>query len=322
MAHKSGDKDPKAFLSGAPLARYALRRLITSILTIFFVVTLTFFLMQIVPGGPFLGENVNPEVTERLLAKYGYDQPLLTQYVNYLKALVQGDMGVSMVVKSGQDVTEVIASKFPVSGKLGIIALGVALLIGIPLGVFAAVKHNSIFDRIFIFMSSLFVSIPSFIMTIVLMLIFGVWLKLLPIAYLESWKSYIMPVMGMAVYPMFHLGRLTRTTMLDVVSQDYIVTAQAKGLSTFKIMFKHALRNAIIPVVTSLGPQIAGILTGSFVVEKVFAIDGIGKYFISSISSRDYPLIMGTTIFYGALLIFCNYVVDLLYGVIDPRIKM
>ena len=302
--------------------RYALRRFITSVVTLFLVITLTFFLMQTVPGGPFLGENVNPEITARLLAKYGYDQPLLTQYVNYLKDLFVGDMGVSMVVKSGEPVTSVIASHFPISFQIGMIALLIAVFLGIPLGVFASMKHGSIFDRIFIFLSSLFVSVPSFIMTIALMLIFGVWLKTLPIAYLESWKSYIMPVFGMAIYPMFNLARLTRTTMLDVIGQDYIKTARAKGLSTFKIMFKHALRNAIIPVVTALGPMIAGILTGSFVVEKVFAINGIGKYFISSISARDYPLIMGTTIFFAALLIACNYVVDLLYGIIDPRIKM
>lgn len=304
------------------MLRYAVRRLITSVLTIFLVVTLTFFLMQVVPGGPFLGENVNPEITERLLAKYGYDQPLPVQYWRYLTSLVRGDMGISMVVKSGKPVTDVIRGSFPSSGRLGFIALFVALIIGIPLGVFASMRHGTLFDRVFIFLSSLFVSVPSFIMSIALMLIFGSWLKILPVAYLEDWKSYILPVSGMAIYPMFHLGRLTRTTMLDVVSQDYITTARAKGLSTGKIMFKHALRNAIIPVVTSLGPTIAGIMTGSFVVEKVFAIDGIGKYFVNSISSRDYPLIMGTTIFYGALLIFCNYVVDLLYGVIDPRIKL
>ena len=304
------------------MLRYAIRRLITSLLTIFLVITLTFFLMQMVPGGPFLGENVNPEITERLLAKYGYDQPIPVQYVRYLKALLQGDLGTSLVVKAGDPVTGVIQKTFPTSGQLGFIALFVALIIGIPLGVLAAMKHGTVFDRVFIFMSSLFVSVPSFIMTIALMPVFGSWLKLLPVAYLENWKSYILPISGMAIYPMFHLGRLTRTTMLDVVSQDYIITARAKGLSTGKIMFKHALRNAIIPVITSLGPTIAGILTGSFVVEKVFAIDGIGKYFVTSIGSRDYPLIMGTTIFYGALLIFCNYIVDLLYGIIDPRIKL
>ena len=302
--------------------RYAIRRFITSIVTLFLVIVLTFFLMQIVPGGPFLGENVNPEVTQKLLEKYGYDQPIMVQFGNYMRALFQGDMGVSMVVKSGDSVTGVIAEHFPISAKLGLIALALAVFKGIPLGVLAAMKHNSIFDRIFIFMASLFVSVPSFIMTIALMLIFGVWLSILPIAYLSDWTSYIMPVFGMAIYPMFNLARLTRTTMLDVTGQDYIKTARAKGLSTFKIMFKHALRNALIPVVTSMGPMIAGILTGSFVVEKVFAINGIGKYFISSITSRDYPLIMGTTIFFAVLLIACNYVVDLLYGIIDPRIKM
>lgn len=304
------------------MLRYAMRRLITSLLTLLLVIVLTFFLMQIVPGGPFLGENVNPEVTQKLLEKYGYDQPIIVQFGNYIRGLFQGDMGVSMVVKSGDPVTGVIADHFPVSCKLGLIALALAVFIGIPLGVFAAMKHNSIFDRVFIFMASLFVSVPSFIMTIALMLIFGVWLSILPIAYLSDWTSYIMPVFGMAIYPMFNLARLTRTTMLDVTGQDYIKTARAKGLSTFKIMFKHALRNALIPVVTSMGPMIAGILTGSFVVEKVFAINGIGKYFISSITSRDYPLIMGTTIFFAVLLIACNYVVDLLYGIIDPRIKM
>ena len=304
------------------MLRYAMRRLITSLLTLLLVIVLTFFLMQIVPGGPFLGENVNPEVTQKLLEKYGYDQSIMVQFGNYIRGLFQGDMGVSMVVKSGDPVTGVIADHFPVSCKLGLIALALAVFIGIPLGVFAAMKHNSIFDRVFIFMASLFVSVPSFIMTIALMLIFGVWLSILPIAYLSDWTSYIMPVFGMAIYPMFNLARLTRTTMLDVTGQDYIKTARAKGLSTFKIMFKHALRNALIPVVTSMGPMIAGILTGSFVVEKVFAINGIGKYFISSITSRDYPLIMGTTIFFAVLLIACNYVVDLLYGIIDPRIKM
>ena len=304
------------------MLRYAMRRLITSLLTLLLVIVLTFFLMQIVPGGPFLGENVNPEVTQKLLEKYGYDQPIMVQFGNYIRGLFQGDMGVSMVVKSGDPVTGVIADHFPVSCKLGLIALALAVFIGIPLGVFAAMKHNSIFDRVFIFLASLFVSVPSFIMTIALMLIFGVWLSILPIAYLSDWTSYIMPIFGMAIYPMFNLARLTRTTMLDVTGQDYIKTARAKGLSTFKIMFKHALRNALIPVVTSMGPMIAGILTGSFVVEKVFAINGIGKYFISSITSRDYPLIMGTTIFFAVLLIACNYVVDLLYGIIDPRIKM
>ncbi len=304
------------------MLRYAIRRFVTSAITLFLVITVTFFLMQLVPGDPMIGENVNPEITERLLERYGYDRPLGEQYLNYLAGLFTGDIGYSLVVKSGEPVYSIIAERFPVSLQLGLIALALAIVIGIPLGVLAAMKHNSIFDRCFIFTASLFVSVPSFIMTIALMLIFGVWLKILPVAYLDSWKSYIMPVFGMAIYPMCSLARLTRTTMLDVIGQDYIKTARAKGLSTPKIMFKHALRNASIPVVTSLGPQIAGILTGSFVVEKVFAINGIGRFFVNSITARDYPLIMGTTIFYALLLIGCNYLVDLAYGIIDPRIKM
>ena len=304
------------------MLRYAIRRFVTSAITLFLVITVTFFLMQLVPGDPMIGENVNPEITERLLERYGYDRPLGEQYLNYLAGLFTGDIGYSLVVKSGEPVYSIIAERFPVSLQLGLIALALAIVIGIPLGVLAAMKHNSIFDRCFIFTASLFVSVPSFIMTIALMLIFGVWLKILPVAYLDSWKSYIMPVFGMAIYPMCSLARLTRTTMLDVIGQDSIKTARAKGLSTPKIMFKHALRNASIPVVTSLGPQIAGILTGSFVVEKVFAINGIGRFFVNSITARDYPLIMGTTIFYALLLIGCNYLVDLAYGLIDPRIKL
>ena len=304
------------------MLRYAFRRLVTSVVTLVLVILLTFFLMQMVPGGPFLGENVSPEVTQRLLEKYGYDKPVLVQFKNYMINLLQGDMGESMVTKAGEPVTGVIASYFPVSAKLGLLALAFALFVGIPLGLLASVKHNSLFDRCYIFIASLFVSVPSFIMATVSMLVFGVWLAVLPVAYLDSWKSYILPVFSMAIYPMCGLGRLTRTTMLDVVGQDYIMTAQAKGLSNVKIYVKHALRNALIPVVTSVGPLIAGILTGSFTIEKVFAINGIGKYFISSINARDYTLIMGTTIFFGAILIFCNYVVDLMYGVIDPRIKM
>ncbi len=302
--------------------RYAVRRFITSLITLFLVITLTFFLMQAVPGEPFLGERVTEEMRDRIMAKYGYDQPIMVQYGRYMRDLFRGDLGYSMIEKAGDSVNSVIARYFPTSMKLGLMALGIAMLIGIPLGILASMKHGTLFDKFFVFLSSLFVSVPSFIMSIALMLVFGTWLAILPVAQLNDWQSYIMPVFGMAIYPMCNLARLTRTTMLDVTGQDYIKTARAKGLSTFKVMFKHALRNAILPVITALGPMVAGILTGSFVVEKVFAISGIGKYFIGSISSRDYSLIMGTTIFFAVLLILCNYIVDLLYGIIDPRIKM
>jgi len=304
------------------MLRYAVRRCVTSILTLFLMITLTFFVMQIVPGGPFLGENVSQAAVDRLLAKYGFDQPILIQYGNYLKNLFTGDLGVSIVDSAGKPVKDIIWTGLLISLRLGFMALAVAVLLGVTMGALVATKHNSFIDRVFVFAASFGMSVPSFIMTIAMMLIFAVWLRVLPVAYLESWKSYIMPVLGMSLPSMFSLARITRTSMLDVTNQDYIKTAYAKGLPKRKVIFKHALRNAVLPVLTAMGPMVAGILTGSFVVEKVFAIAGVGKYFVGAINARDYPLIMGTAILYAVLLIFCNYVVDLLYGVIDPRIKM
>jgi len=304
------------------MLKYAVRRFITSLLTLFLMITLTFFLMQMVPGGPFLGENVKKDAVDRLLAKYGFDRPIHEQYIKYLGNLLHGDLGVSIVEKHGKPVLDTIGNGLPISLKLGFMALGIAIVLGIPLGALAATKHNTFLDRVFVLFASFAVSVPSFIMTIALMLVFGVWLRILPVAYLESWKSYIMPVFGMSVYALFGLARLTRTSMLDVMGQDYIKTARAKGLSQWVVVFKHGFRNAVLPVITQLAPMVAGILTGSFVVEKVFAIPGVGKYFVGAIGSRDYPLIMGTAILYGVMLIFCNYAVDLLYGIIDPRIKM
>jgi oligopeptide transport system permease protein len=306
------------------MLRYAFRHLITSVITLLIVISATFFLMQAVPGNPMIGggERANPEAQRQLMEKYGYDQPVLKQFINYATSLVQGDMGLSIVVKSGDPVTTVIAEHAPLSFKLGGIAMAIAIVLGIPLGLLASMLHNSLYDRFLIFVSSFGASIPSFIMTVALMLVFGVWLHVLPVAYLTDWTSYLMPIFGLGIYPACRLARLTRTCMLDVIDQDYIRTAEAKGLPTRTIMFKHAFRNAVLPVICELGPMIAGVLTGSFVVEKVFAIKGIGTYFISSISSRDYPLIMGVTIFFAAILIFCNYVVDLVYGIIDPRIKL
>ncbi len=299
-----------------------MKRVVTSLITLFFVITITFFLMQLVPGNPFMDDKTTPEMQARLMSLYGYDQPLIKQYIEYLGDLFHGDMRFSLKMNLGKPVTELILERFPTSLKLGILALGISVLLGIPMGCLAAVKHDSFYDRSFIFFASLFISVPSFVTTVVLMLVFGLWLGWLPIAYLNSWQSYIMPVTAMALGNTFGMARLTRTTMLDVVGQDYIKTARAKGLSRPTIIFKHALRNAIIPVVTTLGPTIANILTGSLVVEQVFGIKGIGQYFTGSVQARDYPLIMGTTIFFSALLIASNLLVDLAYGIIDPRIKM
>lgn len=302
--------------------RYILKRLLTSLVTLFFVITITFFLMQLVPGNPFQDDKTTPEIEAKMMARYGYDRPVIEQYVRYMSGVFRGNFGYSLKVSKGTAITEIFAERMPVSLKIGGLALVISTLLGIPLGAAAAVKHDSLFDRCFLFFASFFVSIPSFITTVALMLIFGLWLKLLPIAYLEDWTGYIMPVAAMTLGNLFGTARLTRTSMLDVLGQDYMRTAKAKGLPGRKIIFKHGLRNGVLPVVTTMGPTIAGILTGSLVVEKVFGIKGIGQFFTNSVASRDYPLIMATTMLFAALLIFCNFLVDVAYCLIDPRIKL
>jgi oligopeptide transport system permease protein len=294
----------------------------TSFVTLFFVVTITFFLMQAAPGNPFMNERADPRVVERLMERYGYNRPVWEQYVSYLKDLARGDLGESITDRSGLTVIEMLRRYFPNSAKIGVICSAITIALALPLGLFAAMRHNTLFDRCFVFIASLIISLPGFVVAVVLMLVFGVWLKILPVAYLTDWKSYIMPVFAMAFPQIFGLARLMRTTMLDVVEQDYVKTARAKGLPVYKVMFKHAFRNAMLPVVTAVGPMIASVLTGSMIVEGIFAIAGVGKYYVASIGARDYPMIMGVTIFFSALMIFANYAVDVLYGVIDPRIKL
>jgi oligopeptide transport system permease protein len=306
------------------LLRYIAKHFVSSLITLFFVVTITFFLMQAAPGNPFMNERSDPRVVARLMERYGYDRPVWEQYLNYLNDLLHGDLGESITDRSltGMTVLEMLGKYFPNSAKVGGICALISISLSIPLGLLAAVKHDTLFDRCFIFLASLFASLPNFVMAVALMLCFGVWLKVLPVAYLTDWKSYILPVFSMAFPQIFGLARLMRTTMLDVVGQDYIRTARAKGLPPYKVMFKHAFRNAMLPVVTAVGPMIATVLTGSMVIEGLFAIAGVGKYYVGSIGARDYPMIMGTTIMFSALLILANYVVDVLYGIIDPRIKL
>jgi oligopeptide transport system permease protein len=256
------------------------------------------------------------------MERYGYDRPVWEQYLNYLKDLARGDFGMSITDRSGLTVMEMLGRYFPNSAKIGAICAALSIALALPLGLLAAVRHDTLFDRCFIFLASLLSSMPNFVVAVALMLCFGVWLKVLPVAYLTDWKSYVLPVFSMALPQIFGLARLMRTTMLDVVGQDYIRTARAKGLPAYKVMFKHAFRNAMLPVVTAVGPMIAMVLTGSMVIEGLFAIAGVGKYYVGSIGARDYPMIMGTTIVFSGLIILANYVVDVLYGIIDPRIKL
>ena len=304
------------------MARYIIKRVLIGIVTAFIVATLTFFIMNMVPGGPFLSEKaVTPQAQAAMEAKYGMDKPLYVQYLNYMKGLVTGDLGIS-IKKRGFTVNEVIKNKFPVSAKLGGLAVICAILVGVPLGSVAAYKRGKLADNIIIVFSTAGIAVPSFLSATLMLFIFSVKLKLLPSLGLTSPASYIMPVIALAIYPASYISRLMRSSMLDVIGQDYMRTARSKGVTPFVSIFKHALRNAILPVVTYLGPLMAYLMTGSFIVEKIFTIPGLGHEFVGAISSRDYPLIMGTTIFLATFIIIMNVVVDVAYAFIDPRIKL
>ena len=292
------------------------------ILSVFIVATLTFFLMNLVPGGPFVAEkSISKAAQEALEAKFGLDKPLLQRYTTYMSDFLQGDMGFSLRQR-GRTVSDIIFSKFPVSARLAGIAVVVALCVGIPLGCVSAYNRGKLPDNFIIVLGTCGIAIPSFISSVLLLYTFGSWLQLLPTMGLNDAASYIMPVTALAIYPTAYITRLMRSSLLDVMGQDYIRTAKAKGLSSFMTLFKHALRNALLPVIAYVGPMLASLMTGSFVVEKIFTIPGLGREFVSSITNRDYTMIMGTTIILAALVIAANVLVDILYKIIDPRIKL
>ncbi len=304
------------------MGKYIIKRVLISIVTLWIVATLTFGLMFLVPGGPFLAEKAPSEATLKALnQKYGLDQPKIVQYKNYMVKFVQGDMGVS-IKQRGRTVNQIVKTGFKVSARIGGISILLAVIIGVPLGSIAALNRGKFVDNLIIVISTCGIAVPGFVVSTVLMLIFSVKLGLLPTYGLTSPLHYIMPVMALSFYPTAYISRLMRSSMLEVLGQDYMRTAKAKGLSSFKMLFKHALRNAILPVVTYLGPLLAYTLTGSFVVEKIFTIPGLGSEFISSIVNRDYTMIMGTTIFLAALIIAMNLLVDIVYKLVDPRIKL
>lgn len=302
------------------MARFVFRRLIAALLTLFVVATLTFFLMNLIPGGPFNTEKATAKQIAALEKKYDLDKPLLEQYFIYMGRLLRFDLGDSFK-RFGFSVNQIIGEKFPVSAQLGVVAVILAVFMGVPAGMAASFKRNKLLDRTIMFVSTLGIAVPNFVMASFMLLLFGVVLGWLPTLGLSSWRHYIMPAVALSFYPACFIARLMRSSMLDVLGQDYIKTARSKGLLERKVLYKHAMRNSIIPVVTYLGPLTAGILTGGFVIEKIFTIPGMGKFFVESITNRDYPLVMGTTVFYSALLILMNLIVDLMYGVIDPRIK-
>ncbi len=304
------------------MAKYIIKRILMGVLSVFIVATLTFFLMNLVPGGPFVAEkSISKAAQEALAQKYGLDKPIIEQYVNYMSDFIKGDMGPSLRQR-GREVSDIIFSKFPVSAGLAGIAVAVSLIIGIPLGCISAYNRGKFWDNFIIVLATCGIAIPSFISSVLLLYTFGSKLNILPTVGLNSAAAYIMPVTALSIYPTAYITRLMRSSLLDVMGQDYIRTARAKGLSNFKVIFKHALRNAILPVVTYVGPMLAGLMTGSFVVEKIFSIPGLGRDFVSAIVQRDYTMIMGTTIVLATLIIAANVVVDILYKIIDPRIKL
>lgn len=301
---------------------YILKRILLAILTVWVVITVTFFVMRAVPGGPFVGEKATtPAAQAAMEAKYGLDKPLMQQYFTYLSDIVtKFDFGPSLKQR-GRDVVDIIADGMKTSLKLGLIAAFMALGAGLVLGAVAALRRNKLIDKIIMVITTAFVSMPSFIMGSLLLVLFAIKLRVLP-ANGTTASGLVLPVVTLALYPMAYITRLTRSSMLDVLGQDYIRTAKAKGVSGPRIIFGHALKNSLIPVITYFGPMLAYIVTGSLVVEQIFAVPGIGRAFINSINGRDYPLIMGTTIILAALIVIMNLVTDILYKVIDPRITL
>jgi oligopeptide transport system permease protein len=304
------------------LLNYILKRLLSSVLVLLAIITITFLLMHAIPGGPFTSErNVPPAVLKNIEARYRLNDPLWKQYVDYLKHLCRFDLGPSFQYE-GRTVNDIIAESFPISFKLGITSIAVAVAVGIPAGSVAALKQNRWQDYATMLLATLGVSIPSFVLATLLIYFFAIKLSLLPVALWDGPSYMILPVLALAGQPMAFIARLSRSSMLEVFSQDYIRTARAKGLSQTAILYRHALKNALIPIVTYLGPMSAAILTGSFIIETIFAIPGLGRHFVTSIYNRDYTVVLGVTIFYSILLISLNLTVDLLYPLIDPRINL
>ena len=300
------------------MARYVVKRLILAVVTIFIVCAITFFAMNAIPGGPFNAEKApSPEVQKVLEKRYHLDKPVGTQFVLYMRNVFRGDFGVSL--KTGRDIADILWTSFKISAKLGGMAAVVAIICGIVLGSIAALMRNKWPDRVIIFFSTLATATPSFVLATLLLLVFCIKLGWIPVWSAES-NNYVLPVISLSVYPMAYITRLTKTSMLDALGQDYVRTAKAKGVSPKKVIFKHALRNALIPVLTYVGPMIAFIITGSLVVENIFTIGGLGSKFVSGITNRDYPIIMATTMFLAVLMIVFNLLTDIIYKVVDPRI--
>ena len=301
--------------------RYIVKRVILAVVSLFMIVTLTFFLMNLMPGDAFMSEKATEENRAILIAKYGLDQPVYVQYTRYLQNLLKGDLGTSYVLQKGRAVRDIISESFSVSMQIGIKALILAIIAGLILGCIAGLRKDKVSDNIIRVVTSMGISMPSYVIASILLIVLAVKFNLLPISYKKA-GGWIMPTITLATYPTCYLARLTRASILEVMNQDYLRTERAKGMSELVVVFVHALKNSLIPVITYVAPLTASILTGGFIAESVFNVPGLGRYFVSCISSRDYTMIMGITIFYSALIIVMNLLCDILYKIVDPRITL
>lgn len=302
------------------MTKYISKRILLAIVSIFIISAITFFAMNAIPGGPFNNEKASsPAVIAELEKRYNLDKPVGEQYIIWMKNILHGDWGVSL--KTGRDIWTDITTKFAVSAKLGGTAALVAIICGIILGSIAGLTRNRLPDRLIVFFTTLGTAMPSFVLATLLLLVFCLKLQIFPVWSTNN-PSYVLPIIALAVYPMAYITRLTKTSMLDALNQDYIRTAKAKGVATWKVIFKHALRNALIPVITYVGPMVAYILTGSMVVESIFTIGGLGSSFVTSITNRDYTTIMAITLFLAILMVVANLLTDIAYKIVDPRITL
>lgn len=303
------------------MLKYTFKRLVVSLITIWILTTIVFFLIRVLPGDPFTSEKTTSQIRESMMKYYGLDKPLPVQYAKYISNLLHGDMGYSLKYKN-RTVNQVISNAFPNSAELGIRALLFAIPMGILLGIISALNHNKGWDYGSMIIAVIGVSVPSFIIGGLLQYVFAIKLKLLPVAQWKGFEYTILPSFALALSTLALIARLMRASMLEVTGQDYILTAEAKGLPIYKIVWRHQIRNAILPVVTVLGPIVAALITGTFVIEQIFAIPGLGKHYVIGIQNLDYTLVLGLTIFYGAFVILLNFIVDIIYGFVDPRIRV
>ena len=303
------------------MTKYILKRFLISLLTVWVLVTAVFILVRILPGDPFTSEKTTPEIKANMMKYYGFDKPLHVQYAKYIMNLMKGDLGTSLKYHNMR-VNDIIAQSFPYSADLGLRALIFALVVGLTLGINASLNMGRFWDFFCIIIAIIGVSVPDFILGSLLQYVFALKLKWLPVARWMGFKYTILPVFGLSLYTVALITRLMRVSMLEVINQDYIMTAEAKGLSTFEVVWRHQIRNAILPVVTVMGPITAAVLTGTFVIEMIFAVPGMGKFYVQGIHDLDYSLILGMTVFYGVFLVAANFIVDIIYGLVDPRIRI